>query len=594
MNAKLIIQNKWVKNTLLVLSGLILGWLLFYPSSSTDQLPDENAPIEVAEAQITWTCSMHPQIRLDKPGACPLCGMDLIPLEMNHADIDDNAISLSEAAMKLAEVQTALVSRSIATREIRLLGKVQADERLIQSQAVHVPGRIDKLLVNYTGETIRKGQLIATVYSPDLIAAQKELIEALSIQDRYPNLVEAARNKLRNWKLTEDQIQKIEMSKSITNSFNIYSNTSGVIMNRKVNEGDYVSTGTILYEVANLSSVWGVFEAYESDLPWISMDQEIRFSTRTQPGETYRGKISFIDPVIDPVTRIAKVRIDIQNSELKLKPGIFIDGILVSNLNSNSGEIIVPQSAILWTGKRSIVYVKLPDTHHPTFQLREISLGPVMQDSYVVLEGLEEGEEIVVNGTFSVDAAAQLQGKRSMLNNGIVSQTETNNTAASKNRIPETFRSGLGEIYHAYIELKESLVASSFTSANKTSGKILLSIKNVNMNGLQQDDGRKWLEWLEELDKNSRIIEASADIILQRQAFSALTQSLTSSIRYFGLNNDKVYYQYCPMAFNNKGDYWLSDTEEIRNPYFGDEMLTCGNVEEVFDFKNGHENTNNH
>ena len=594
MNAKLIIQNKWVKNTLLVLSGLILGWLLFYPSSSTDQLPDENAPIEVAEAQITWTCSMHPQIRLDKPGACPLCGMDLIPLEMNHADIDDNAISLSEAAMKLAEVQTTLVSRSIATREIRLLGKVQADERLIQSQAVHVPGRIDKLLVNYTGETIRKGQLIATVYSPDLIAAQKELIEALSIQDRYPNLVEAARNKLRNWKLTEDQIQKIEMSKSITNSFNIYSNTSGVIMNRKVNEGDYVSTGTILYEVANLSSVWGVFEAYESDLPWISMDQEIRFSTRTQPGETYRGKISFIDPVIDPVTRIAKVRIDIQNSELKLKPGIFIDGILVSNLNSNSGEIIVPQSAILWTGKRSIVYVKLPDTHHPTFQLREISLGPVMQDSYVVLEGLEEGEEIVVNGTFSVDAAAQLQGKRSMLNNGIVSQTETNNTAASKNRIPETFRSGLGEIYHAYIELKESLVASSFTSANKTAGKILLSIKNVNMNDLQQDDGRKWLEWLEELDKNSRIIEASADIILQRQAFSALTQSLTSSIRYFGLNNDKVYYQYCPMAFNNKGDYWLSDTEEIRNPYFGDEMLTCGNVEEVFDFKNGHENTNNH
>ncbi len=402
---------------LLVVAGILLGWLLFHKSGEVVAPQQFESVHDHSEEEHTiWTCSMHPQIRQDKPGDCPICGMDLIPLQNNQATIDDDAIEMSEAAMKLAEVQTATVTRGVASRELLLYGKIQVDERKLQSQAAHVPGRIEKLLVNVTGETVISGQPIATIYSPELVTAQKELIEALTLKDKYPLLVEAAREKLRNWKLSDAQIREIENSGKITQTFNLYANTSGVVTNRKVNEGDYVQKGAALFDVANLSQVWGVFEAYEPDLPWISMGQDVEFTAQAVPGKTFKGKVSFIDPVIDPTTRTARVRITMVNPGLQLKPEMFVNGVVKSTHKGSGKDLVIPQSAVLWTGKRSVVYVRIPEAEHPTFKMREITLGPAMKETYVVQDGLSEGEEIVVNGAFSVDAAAQLAGKTSMMN----------------------------------------------------------------------------------------------------------------------------------------------------------------------------------
>ncbi len=401
--------------------GIILGWLFFHSSHKTEVKQEQST--EVGKATI-WTCAMHPQIHVDAPGKCPICGMDLIPLVQNDVPVDPGAIHLTKEAAELANVLTSVVSKQIPIQEVRLYGKVQADERLLQSQVAHIPGRIDKLIVNFTGEMVRKGQTLALIYSPELVTAQQELLETVKTKDSQPEIYEASKEKLRQWKLTESQITEIESSGIVQNNFELKSDISGIVTARRVNNGDYISQGTVLFDIADLSSVWVMFDAYESDLPFLNEGNKIAFTIQSLPGTNFAGNIIFIDPVIDPVTRVSKVRVEINNQAGKLKPEMFATGIVNANLTEYKNNFIIPRSAVLWTGKRSIVFVKQAGTSEPIFKIREIELGPMMGSSYVIISGLTEGEEIVTEGTFSVDAAAQLEGKPSMMNqNGITSKS---------------------------------------------------------------------------------------------------------------------------------------------------------------------------
>lgn len=421
---KKIFSNNYVRYGLPILGGLFLGWLLFHsPKETKKELSSES---EVKNE--VWTCSMHPQIRMSKPGQCPICGMDLIPLtEGGGTKMDSNAVYFSKEAMALANVATTVVSRQKPMKEVRLFGKVQADERFLQNQVAHLGGRINKLLVNFTGEQVRNGQLLAIIYSPELVTAQQELLEAFKSKQAQPEIYDAVRQKLTQWMLTEKQIDQIERSGKVKTDFEVYSNTSGIVTARRVNTGDYVSEGSVLFDVANLSNVWVLFEAYESDLPFLKVGNTISFTVQALPGTNFSATIKFIDPVLDPVTRVAKVRVEIGNAGAKLKPEMFATGIVKANLNEFRNNLVVPRSAVLWTGKRSIVYVKQSETEDISFKLREIEIGPMLGNSYVVLSGLSEGEEIVTDGTFSVDAAAQLAGKPSMMNHG-ESKTEKTNS----------------------------------------------------------------------------------------------------------------------------------------------------------------------
>src|SRR5665648_189710 len=413
-----IFHKKGVKPALYVVGGLILGWLVFHhsePATITEGVAVHQHS-ESEKADEIWTCAMHPQIRMDKPGKCPICGMELIPVQSATAELDPDAVQMTQEAIKLAEVQTTVIGQQNAQKEVSLYGKVQADERRVKTQAAHVPGRIEELLISFTGESVRKGQVIARIYSPSMITAQEELLQAKQLVPAQPALIEAAREKLRQWKLTSEQIEALEQSGKPQTVFNVTSNVSGIVLTKRVNQGDYVQQGTALFEVADLSNVWVLFDAYESDLPWIKKGSSVSFTLQSVPGRKFSGKISFIDPVINPATRVASVRVEASNPGGVLKPEMFVNGVVTSALPKYNDGIVIPQSAVLWTGPRSVVYIKVPGAKEPEFRMREIELGPALSNSYVVTSGLTIGEEIVTNGTFAVDASAQLAGKPSMMN----------------------------------------------------------------------------------------------------------------------------------------------------------------------------------
>ena len=416
-------RSKMIQSIGIALAGLFVGWLLF--SSPSADVPVSHASHEghdhghelVQDENGEWTCSMHPQIRQDKPGKCPICAMDLIPVRKSgggDAAVDPSAIQMSEEAVALADVQTSRVSKENPVKTVRLYGKVMPNERSLQSQTAYIGGRIEKLNIDFTGETVRAGQTLATIYSPELFTAQQELLEAIRLQQ--PPLVEAAREKLRLWKMTDAQIDAIEKSGSASPSMEIKANVSGIVMAKRVSLGDYVSQGAVLFDIANLSNVWAMFDAYEIDLPFLNKGDQVEFTLQALPGKTFRGRIAFIDPIVNPATRTAGVRVEVANTGLEMKPEMYATAEVSAPLKGFKDQIIVPQTSVLWTGKRSIVYVKQPDVSTPSFLMREVELGPSLGNAYVVLKGLSDGEEIVTNGVFSIDASAQLEGKTSMMN----------------------------------------------------------------------------------------------------------------------------------------------------------------------------------
>jgi len=411
------------RQILIIIITLLLGIILgkfFFGNASVSHDGHDHETVESAEPS-TYTCSMHPQIKQEGEGLCPICAMDLVPLNNTQSD-DENVnpaeIQMTASAIELASIQTAIVGIGTAEKSVHLLGKVKPDERNIAELTARFGGRIEKLFVNYTGQHVKKGQILANVYSPDLVTAQKELLEAVKYRDTNPSLYKAARSKLKLWDLTDKQIAAIENNGEPKLYFDILSPMSGTVTERHVAIGDYIKEGKPMFKVIDLTKVWVMFDAYESDLPWINDGAQINFTLQSIPGKFFSGEVNYIDPFINSKTRVAQVRVEIENPDLELKPEMFADGILLARLDKNTENILIPKSSILWTGKRAVVYVKIPGRDVPSFIYREVILGPEAGNFYVVSSGLYEGEEIVMNGVFKIDAAAQLAGKPSMMNPG--------------------------------------------------------------------------------------------------------------------------------------------------------------------------------
>ncbi len=407
----------------MLIAGLLFGWLFFHSSgerTNANTSIEKTAEHDHSDDKATiWTCSMHPQIRSDKPGKCPICGMDLIPLSSltpTEEEVIPNAIVMSPASAKLAEIQTITVKRGSPEKSLLLQGKVMADERKINELTARFGGRIEKLYINFTGQHVQKGEKMATIYSPELVTAQRELLEAVSYKDSRPALYAAAKGKLKLWDLSDEQISSIEKRGVPLLYFDINSPITGTVTMRHVALGDYIKEGNALFQVVDLTHVWVLFDAYESDLPWIKKGDKTVYTIQSLPGKTFTGKVAFIDPFINASTRVAKVRVELNNPTLEIKPEMFVNGTIQSKIAEESHDLLIPKSSILWTGKRSVVYVKVPNRENPTFLYRQITLGPEAGNFYVVEDGLAEGEEIATNGTFKIDAAAQLQGLPSMMN----------------------------------------------------------------------------------------------------------------------------------------------------------------------------------
>ncbi len=401
---------------LAVIGGLLAGYLIFGNNSSNNLAEEHDHSQEMASGQL-WTCSMHPQIMQPEPGDCPICGMDLIPAESGDDGLAMGQFKMTKNALALADIQTTKVGSSASgDNTLKLSGTIEENEKAVATQASYFDGRIEKLFVNFEGEEVRNGQQLATLYSPELVSAQQELITASSLKESQPELYRAVRNKLKLWKLSEKQIDQIEESGEVRENFPVHANVSGTVSEIMVEAGDYVKKGSALFKIANLGTVWAVFDAYENQVSLLKEGQNIDIVTKSYPDKKFNAKISFIDPVLNSSTRTIQVRTVLQNHKGQLKPGMFVAGSLELTSKMKDDTMVIPESAVLWTGERSVVYIKA-DPNNPIFEMREITLGDAFNGGYIVLSGLENGDEIVTNGTFTVDAAAQLKGKKSMMNN---------------------------------------------------------------------------------------------------------------------------------------------------------------------------------
>lgn len=567
---KKIFSHSIVWILLAVLFGFVAGrW--FVPS------PAEEKP-EKHEAVISdWTCSMHPQIRQKEPGSCPICGMDLIPVsQMGSSPV---VLEMTDEAIKLANVQTTKVRFAEPQKEILLQGKVKSDERLVSIITARFGGRLEKLDVDFTGMTVQKGQKLGSIYSPELITAQQELFEAIKYQETNPVLFSAAKNKLRLWNITDQQIDEIVNGGTPKTVIDILAPLTGVVMKRQVSLGQYVKEGTPLFEIVDLSRVWVLFDAYESDLSWLKLGDEIRYTIASLPGEEFSGKITFIDPVINHMTRSASVRLETYNPGMRLKPEMFANGLVMARLPIKDSKMVVPKTSVLWTGKRAVVYVKVEDVHQPTFHFREIELGPELGTDYVVESGLSPDEEVVFNGVFKVDAAAQLAGKQSMMNDVGV--------AGYKGSIhaPEAFRQQLTLLFNSYVGLKNALVDSDVKSAQVEAAKVAGQLGKVEMHLLSPDAHKPWMEFHDKIKSSLSEIKSGTEIASLRADFIPLSEAMANAIEVFGVHGITIFKDYCPMADENRGAIWLSEVKEIRNPYFGEKMLKCGEVRQTFEGK---------
>ncbi|MFC2109511.1 efflux RND transporter periplasmic adaptor subunit [Bacteroidota bacterium] len=575
--------------------GLLLGWFLFGNSSAKETEYNHEATTETNQM---WTCSMHPQIMQPEAGDCPICGMDLIPAETSAKGLLPNQFKLTENAMALANIQTSIVTNGkTEDNTIKLSGKIVKNEEANTVQVSYFSGRIERLNVSFTGEEVKKGQLLATIYSPELYAAQQELLTAASLKESQPALYKAVRNKLKLWKLSENQINQIETSGKVKENFPVYATVSGTVSEKLIEQGDYIKQGQPLLKIANLNTVWANFDMYENQIDLFKKGQEISVTTNAYANKEFKAKVDFIDPVLDTKTRTVKLRAVLNNKQDVFKPGMFVEGKINGITSSKEEVLTIPSTAILWTGKRSVIYQKV-NTSEPIFEMKEIVLGYKIGNAYEILNGLTLGDEIVTNGTFTVDAAAQLQGKKSMMNkeggkvmtgheghlgmeNNPSVNIENHSKMNERIKVSRDFQNQIKVIFNDYIKLKDALLKDDSKKVIVESKRLLGNLSKVDMNLLKEKVAHgHWMSLEKEIKASATSISNTSKITSQRNHFKHLSSHLISTIRTFGIN-EKVFIEFCPMADDNKGAYWLSEDKEIINPYFGGAMLKCGEIKQI-------------
>lgn len=571
-------KNKTIAPILLAgVLGMFLGWMLFGES----QLHEHPVP-QQAEST-AWTCSMHPQIRQPEPGNCPLCGMDLIPLVERGEEVAQTDLRMSATAMQLANVQTTVLKKELPSKTTLLSGRIAVNEKRMFTQASHLPGRVERLMVTYPGETVRHGQVLAYVYSPELILAQEELLEAARIKDLQPSLFGAAKKKLESWKLTAKQIEKILSKGEANEQFPILADVNGVVLENLVKQGDYIRQGQPLLRVADLSDVWVQFDVYENDIAWVRKGNEVEFQVQSMPGETFTGKITFVDPFMNPNTRVAEVRLVLKNPGGRFKPDMLVSGLVKSELDNSEPEMIIPKSALMWTGPRSVVYVRKTSYKGTVFTMREVTLGHALGDTYIIESGLVEGEEIATHGTFSIDAAAQLAGKPSMMN----PYANEKKVEGLKAEISDSFpriqigsaaKVVLHKVFSAYFDLKNALVNTDLSNSKAASKRLQAEMKQVDMKLFEGMAHITWMKAQETVLPRLEKMVFSSDINALRIEFKPVSTMMVALAQSMRPLNQPVYVQYCPMADGNRGGSWLSRESAIMNPYFGDAMLKCGEI----------------
>jgi membrane fusion protein, copper/silver efflux system len=404
---------------LILLAGAAgAGYFLWQQKKDTAAKKDQ-----AARGPVLYTCAMHPFIIKDKPGVCPICGMQLIkkidaPKTNGSAKEQEMLahVSLSPTQRVMANVATVQVTRMPLSREISATGIVQYDQSRQAKVTAWVAGRIDRLHVNTVGAYVSKGKPLAEVYSPDLVSAQQEYLLALKSRDQFKNssiksisqggegLVSSARQRLKLMGVKDEQIASLEKGGEPNIRIPIYTPLSGIVIEKIVQQGQYVNMGDPLFAIADLSSVWVEVEVYENEFPFVKLGQKVSITSQSYPGKPFIGRVSFVYPFLDPKTRTVKVRVELANPGLKLKPDMFVNALIKSPLGL---AIAVPASAVVDTGKRQLVWVEMQPG---MFEPRDVQVGARVEDNVQIISGLAVGEKVAATGGYLIDSESQLKG----------------------------------------------------------------------------------------------------------------------------------------------------------------------------------------
>ena len=611
----------------------------------------------LAEATFFY-CSMHPQISQPKPGKCPICGMALVPMAKERAgeEADFRGVTMSLRARKLAEVESVPAARKFVSAEVRMAGKIEYDETKISWITARIGGRLDRLYVDYTGVSVKKGDHLAELYSPELLQAQEELLSAAKIvpglkesgsarlREQTKANVEAAREKLRLWGLSDRQIQEIESRGQPSLYITIHSPIPGVVVHKNAMEGMYVQTGTQIYQIADLSRVWVKLDAYESDLTWLHYGQEVEFRTEAYPGEVFKGRIAFIDPVLNSRTRTVKIRVNLPNPDGRLKPDMFVRAVVKSKVagggrvmdaslagkwispmhpeivkddpgscdvcgmdlvsaeslgyvenDAGKAPLVIPASAPLITGKRAVVYI---DQGEGRYQGREIELGPRAGNSYLVESGLKAGERVVTKGNFKIDSAVQIRAQPSMMNpegfqkvSDLRHETEihpelplSEEQAVVPQRtvpVPKAFQEHLDAFVSVYLEAQRDLSRDKFSRSQRQSSAFQERLERTQTDWMEEEDQKEWRRLSALLKQGAKRFSDVEGLDAVRSGFRQISESLIAILRRWRSEGQRPLLVYhCPMAFEGKGGRWLQNAEGVENPYYGSRMFACGRLEE--------------
>jgi len=401
-----------MKNKNIILLSLAMGAVIgFILRGGNDESARHDTSADAAaESDIRYTCSMHPQINQPGPGQCPLCGMDLIPVDRDGGDskAGPRSIALSPAARALAGVETEVVIKKSAEHQVRLSGTVAYDETRIHRITMLSEGQVRSLNANYRGKKFVAGESLAEIYSPDVFAASRELVVAGS----SGSLSSAAKQKMRLLGVSESQINRIAESGESTDTFAIVSPITGVMTSEPVREGQWLMRGENIAELTDPSILWVELDAYEQDIGMLQTGQSARVFVEALPSRAFAGSVTFVAPDLNEMKRTIRVRVEVANPDELLKPGMFARAEIDVKLDGDL--ILIPASAPLITGRRAVVYVQSPDDAS-IFEGREVELGMRAGDAYVVVSGLAEGERIAVKGAMRIDSSLQIQAKPSMM-----------------------------------------------------------------------------------------------------------------------------------------------------------------------------------
>jgi Cu(I)/Ag(I) efflux system membrane fusion protein len=506
---------------------------------------------------------MHPWITSDKPGNCTICGMALVPVYEGESGmkVEEGIIALNPRSLDVLAVTTVPVRRLELTKSLRFSGILEDDENIHRIIAAFYDGRIDDIYVEHVGQYVEKGQRLAAIYSPELLYVVREYQNAM--RGGNPAVARNSAQRLVQFGLSPEQVASLAKQPANVFTIDLLAPISGTVLTKKAFKGQYIKTGEPLFEMGNLARLWFHAEVYERDLPDIRIGQKAILRTPTVPGREFEGVVTFVDPNFNPQTRSTRVRIEVDNPPVEGE-GHGLTRILPhrayaeAEITAQLGEgLVVPRSAVLRDGRRSVVYVEKSTGE---YEQRAVRTGRVGDEGIEILEGLKDGEHVVAQGNLMIDAEAQLRGS--------VAGTQT--MSALGKPVGDEFLRQLAQV-------SEGLAADDAVAAIKAGQRLRELAAAIGETGQAQID--QLIARLKEIPKNP----AGSDLKALRQSFlpwSTAGADLALAVKHGG-QAPKITVFECPMTGDSfpgapSKAKWVQAGSEIRNPYFGAEMLSCG------------------